>query len=562
MTPVLESGALHGAISLGAVLSTTVLVALLWRRRAAPAAEQLLGLATVLCLGAIGNFVLADFGPTRAALVALTGVTEPESWVLLLLFNVVVVAAGFWVAFSFRYTGLGDQAATLAVGIAAAAALSVVGLSVTITVLGPLVPAWATTALVNRVIGAVSFVSFGLLLSGAFLVVRASTNRPASPWGQAASLVAAVFVLPIGVLLSQTGRASPVASATLLATATLFTVAIVRYRPFEALPVTAVVGRDRVVKELTDPVVVVDTESNVRDCNPAAETVFEADAVGRPLTAVTPLGVSAATLVDQPGSEPTVAVDDRVFEVTCRALTDAHDRPAGHLLVFREVTARRQRERRLGVLNEFLVGEVRDGMATVSDAVDPLATRADPADVDPAAIGDEVWQTTTRLADRVTQVRRIERALEGADPTGSSRLVSQLREVLDAAPAARDAVTVTVAVDDDTVAVPEELLRASLELLVEECVTADRDDVGVRVTDDADAVVLDVDLSGSGPDGGAAADERDAPPLPVFRIAVDSAEGTVATVTPDRVTVRLPTPGAAGDDGVGTEPPAVGRERA
>ncbi len=109
---------------------------------------------------------------------------------------------------------------------------------------------------------------------------------------------------------------------------------------------------DTVVEGIDDPVVVVDRDRRVVECNPAAATVADG---GREAIAGSPLDSVLPHLVDAvPGSDATsdgdrrtgVEIDGRHYDVRASRLDDSGS-PGEWVIVLREVTERVRREREL-----------------------------------------------------------------------------------------------------------------------------------------------------------------------------------------------------------------------
>ena len=130
--------------------------------------------------------------------------------------------------------------------------------------------------------------------------------------------------------------------------------AVVRLRLFEVVPV----ARDLVLERMNDGLLVFDADGHLADANPAAL---------RLLGAATPLAPGRAAdevlaawpalpiaLRAERESREEVAAGDRILEVLVTPLFERGQRSAGHLLLVREVTARRRAERALAAANERL----------------------------------------------------------------------------------------------------------------------------------------------------------------------------------------------------------------
>lgn len=130
--------------------------------------------------------------------------------------------------------------------------------------------------------------------------------------------------------------------------------ALFHYRLLEIVPV----ARDKVLEEMGDPVIVVDREQRITDCNPASREVLPAggDILGRSISDVLPEAVDLLDDPDGDGSRREVTVQDgdvqRIFILTVSHIGSDREQPVGFLVVLREVTERRHTERRFRALIE------------------------------------------------------------------------------------------------------------------------------------------------------------------------------------------------------------------
>lgn len=148
---------------------------------------------------------------------------------------------------------------------------------------------------------------------------------------------------------------------------------------FEFHPATRRVGNRAVVTDLGNPVVVIDGKRRVVTLNPRAQTVF-----GLREWAV--LGESFVDCYDGDEIDPTVrdqtvgidvGAQRRTFKVTSTTLSDSSGSHLGYTLVFQDITAERQREQRLSVLNRVLRHNLRNDLTVVQMRLDHAATAAD-----------------------------------------------------------------------------------------------------------------------------------------------------------------------------------------
>ena len=142
-------------------------------------------------------------------------------------------------------------------------------------------------------------------------------------------------------------------------TGVAFAYALFRRQLFDLVPATRQLGRNAAISQLDAGVVIVDNANRIVYCNAAAEDVLECDAaeaVGRDVE----LLVDESRLdFDTEDALAEVKRDGRTYEVRTSPITDRGDRRIGNTLVVHDVTARKERERRLA--------RQRDQLETVND---------------------------------------------------------------------------------------------------------------------------------------------------------------------------------------------------
>lgn len=156
--------------------------------------------------------------------------------------------------------------------------------------------------------------------------------------------IAATLILPT------TRRYEPAAVATSVAALTIVWGAA-RHRLLDLVPI----ARNVVFDRLDDPVVVLDGQGRILDRNPAAALVLgPAAAIGSPIRWF--LQDTAAVLdATATGAEIRLDLDGRVreFELITSVLPDRRGRQIGQLLHLRDITARKDAERRLRWLADY-----------------------------------------------------------------------------------------------------------------------------------------------------------------------------------------------------------------
>jgi PAS domain S-box-containing protein len=349
------------ALAAAAILATTLGI-VVWRRRG--------------MLQAPAFVALMAAGATWAAAYALElAVAEPAAkvaWLKLEYVGIVTVPVA-WLAFALDYTGrrhrltprllalLGVVPVVTLLLVATNEAHGLIWREIALDTAGPF-PAlrlargpwyWVNVAQ-----------AYLALAAGSLLLAAAVLRAPRRDRRAAGVLLLAVAGPWLANALYQTGAwPLPTLDPTPLAFAVgglAFAWGLVRLRALDVFPGLAPMAREAVVDGMRDGVLVLDPRGVVVDVNPAAARLL-----GRPAPAV--LGRRAAdalagwpaAVVDGPaGAETEVAFDvpdaggPRRYDLRISPLRRPDGRPAGRLVVARDVTERRLAERRLALLAE------------------------------------------------------------------------------------------------------------------------------------------------------------------------------------------------------------------
>jgi len=139
---------------------------------------------------------------------------------------------------------------------------------------------------------------------------------------------------------------------------------------------TAPVAADRFFREMADPAVIVDDELTVIEYNEAATQVFGALAKRATLTETDTEGLTerlqaAIKRPETPVELTTADTPPRVYDIEVTQVADQFNTTRGYVVVLREITTRKQRERQLAEQNERL-GEFADVVS--HDLRNPLST--------------------------------------------------------------------------------------------------------------------------------------------------------------------------------------------
>lgn len=268
--------------------------------------------------------------------------------------------------------------------------------------------------------------SYVLVVAGILLLLQVALAGDQLYRKQASALVAgAVVPLSANAFFTFLATGPTIVDYTALAfaaTAALFGTALYRFNLLQLGPV----ARDVVIRELSDPIVVLNGRDRVVDTNPAATALFDGlkpgDAVGEYLQA------EPAALAD---TEYTATVDDRqrTYVVRWRPLYGHHDEHAGSILLFSDVTEVAAREQRLDVLNRMLRHNVRTDANVILGSLD-LASEEHPDNPHLANATERV----ERLVERSEKAREVSETLNATEheprPVAVARVVTQIVHAL------------------------------------------------------------------------------------------------------------------------------------
>jgi len=283
-------------------------------------------------------------------------------------------------------------------------------------------------------------------------------------------------------------------------------IALYRYDFLRSAPVAA----DRFFSEMADPAVIVDDELTVIEYNEAATQVLGALEKRTALSETDAEGLTERlqTAIESPETPVEFTTADsppRVYDLEVTQVTDQFDITQGYVLVFRDITDRKQRERQLEEQNDRLE-EFADIVS--HDLRNPLSTAEGwTAAVDDALDGEEPDVETAQMG--------LEHIAHSHDR------MNELIEVL-----------LTMARQGQTVADPE-------PVSIEDCTT---DAWATAATGDLELVVEDDRTVAADPARLRQAFEN------LFRNANDHGEASTVTVTP------TPDGFAVEDDGAGIDP--------
>jgi Signal transduction histidine kinase len=203
-------------------------------------------------------------------------------------------------------------------------------------------------------------VALGVILSAFVLLLRFIRQTQSLYQYQALIILAAVAANTGGTLLFTLGiQVHPQLDITPVLTTgqgVAVWVALYRYDFLRTAPVAA----DRFFREMTDPAVIVDEELTVIEYNDAATTILGNLEKRVDLTEFNPVfaeWLATAIADDEPAGEFTTAADEgpeRTYDPEVTQVTDQFDITQGYVVVLRDITDRKQRERQLEEQNQRL----------------------------------------------------------------------------------------------------------------------------------------------------------------------------------------------------------------
>ena len=272
-----------------------------------------------------------------------------------------------------------------------------------------------------------------LLTAGAILVL-VDTFASYGPLYRYQTLAVAISPLPVipGILLwlFQVGPVPQLNLAPLLFPLHLGLdmYAFFRRNMFELTPADRRAGDQTAIDDLGIGVLIVDTEELIINANEQAATIFDRSKrtlLGSPLHAVDDeisLSASDQRITRSSGHR------QREYTVTVSPITDSADNEVGHTVTLSDITAERQREQRLSVLNRVLRHNLRNDLNVASGYLDMVAEQTDNDD------HQRMLATASRNTNGVLELgekaRTVERTLEterlGTEPIELDPLVERV----------------------------------------------------------------------------------------------------------------------------------------
>jgi len=250
----------------------------------------------------------------------------------------------------------------------------------------------------------------------------------------------------------------------------VMTAALFRGRLLSITPATRQLGREAVIDEMDDRIVILDDEDRVVDVNPAAADLLDVD----PESVVgAPIGTVAPDLASATGSESGGQVDleldgpdgRRYYDVRVSPLYRSYGGVAGRVLSLRDVTDRRQHEQRLDVLNRVLRHNLRNELNVVHGNAELLRRDVEPTD-DVRRRLDRIEDTVDGVITRSEKIGQVSRMVEeSCDRTFDA--TERVESLAGTVESAHDGVTVRVDLPEGLTVVGGACLERAFEELLE-----------------------------------------------------------------------------------------------
>lgn len=205
--------------------------------------------------------------------------------------------------------------------------------------------------------------SYCLILASCYLLFRQFMAAPGLYRRQLVALVLSAVVPLIGNAITIFGnQVLDLTPFAFVISGLALTWGLLRYHLLDLAPI----ARNAVIDGMTDGMIVLDTQDRVVDLNTAARQIIQqpaAEVIGQPVGQVIGLLSRQPELMERYRSHTTIQDEivigedgsRRYLDVRVSPLNDRSGRLTGRLIVFRDITERKQAEQRIQAQNEALV---------------------------------------------------------------------------------------------------------------------------------------------------------------------------------------------------------------
>jgi len=250
----------------------------------------------------------------------------------------------------------------------------------------------------------------------------------------------------------------------------VMTAALFRGRLLSITPATRQLGREAVIGEMDDRIVILDGDDRVVDVNPAAAHLLDVDpqaVVGAPVERAAPGLASAIESVSAGQAELELDGPDgrHYYDVRVSRLYHSYGGVAGRVVSFRDVTDRRQHEQRLDVLNRVLRHNLRNELNVVAGNAELLRRDVEPTgDIERRL--DRIEETVDGVVARSEKIGHVSRMVE-SDCDREFAATERVDSLADDIESAYDDLTVGVELPDSLTVVGGPCLERAFEELLE-----------------------------------------------------------------------------------------------
>jgi len=280
--------------------------------------------------------------------------------------------------------------------------------------------------------------------------------------------------------------------------------AVFRLQLMDAIPV----ARMRVLDEMEDIVVVLDEDKNILAVNSAAAEIFgsEADLLGKPATAIFDEKLIGNFETGQ-SEWLTIDGEKRLLNVNASHITDYRENVLAHVLVCRDITGQRQKERKLqerekelqllkDIQSNFLQHNLRDELQMVRENAEVLADEDEPQSTERY---ETLVEKTEQILEWSTKAQTIENLVE-TEQTSAYKIDEELAAIVERKrgefPAVRFELGLDAGVEIRTV--PQ--ITQALENVVDNAARYNTADTSVvRISTDCCGDRVEVQIADNGP---------------------------------------------------------------
>lgn len=270
-------------------------------------------------------------------------------------------------------------------------------------------------------------------------------------------------------------------------------------------PATRELGREAVLTELDDAILILNDDGRLIDTNPTGERLLGKsveDALGQELSTLEP---ALGELLADEKNHAQIELDQdgkrRYYDVRVSSLSEEYSMIAGQVVSLRDVTGRRQREQRLDVLNRMLRHNIRNELNLVRGKIELAGT--DIEDEEPRGHLDDATAAVDGIVARSNKLGRLSQMLD-SEQREQIDIAAELRAEQDTGGLDFGDGTVEIALPDRLVVSGGSALVAAFEELLSNAIEHNDspDPLGVIRVDesatDDDHVVIVVSDNGPG----------------------------------------------------------------